>query len=247
MHVEPVRHTDDASLPLHGAPAYELHPHRGDWLRDLVFGLNDGLVTTLVFIMTVSGVAAHSSIIVLIALSEVAAGSVSMALGGYLSAKTVRELLQKRIATEAYEIEHEPEEERAELRAIYREKGLRGPLLDRVVGHLTADRRRWLRALMRDEHGVIEEEPPRPPWQQGLQIGAAFLLGGLVPTLAFLLPLPNPRVWAYAFTALVALVLGILKARYTIHGPLRSALEFLAIVTLGTLAGIALGALLHGA
>ena len=32
----------------------EQHPHKGDWLREIVFGLNDGLVTTLVFIMAVS-------------------------------------------------------------------------------------------------------------------------------------------------------------------------------------------------
>src|SRR5215470_3057740 len=90
----------------------EQHPHRGDWLREIVFGLNDGLVTTLVFIM---------------------------ALGGYLSARTARQVLDQRIATERLEIEQEPDEERAELRAIYRGKGFSGPLLDRVVGHLTAN------------------------------------------------------------------------------------------------------------
>src|SRR6476620_6068437 len=35
----------------------ELHPHGGDWLRDIVFGLNDGLVTKLVFLMAVSELA----------------------------------------------------------------------------------------------------------------------------------------------------------------------------------------------
>jgi hypothetical protein len=35
----------------------EKHPHRGDWLREIVSGLNDGLVTTLVFLMAVSEVA----------------------------------------------------------------------------------------------------------------------------------------------------------------------------------------------
>ncbi|MBA3947014.1 MAG: VIT1/CCC1 transporter family protein [Herpetosiphonaceae bacterium] len=57
----------------------EQHPHGGDWLRDIVFGLNDGLVTTLVFIMTVSSVAQPTSL-VLIALSEVVAGGISMTL-----------------------------------------------------------------------------------------------------------------------------------------------------------------------
>lgn len=225
-------------------PQEELHPHRGDWLRELVFGLNDGLVTTLVFLMTVSALA-QASTIVLIALGEVAAGGISMALGGYLSARTEHEVLDQRIATERWEIAHEPDEERAELRDIYRHKGLQGELLDRVVKQLTADEERWLRALVQDELGIVESAPIRPAWQQGGMIGVAFVVGGLIPTLAFLLSLPQPRLWAYGLTALVALGLGALKARYTGKGVVRSSLEFLVIVTVGTLAGVVLGILLH--
>src|SRR5437899_12281115 len=85
----------------------EQHPHRGDWLREIVFGLNDGLVTTLVFIMAVSELAPTR--LLLVVLGEVLAGGVSMALGGYLSARTARQILEQRIATARYEIEHEPE------------------------------------------------------------------------------------------------------------------------------------------
>jgi hypothetical protein len=80
----------------------EQHPHWGGWLREIVFDLNDGLVTTLVFIMVVSTVA--STHLVLIALCEIAAGCVSMALGGYLSARTAQELLTHQIETERYEM-----------------------------------------------------------------------------------------------------------------------------------------------
>jgi VIT1/CCC1 family predicted Fe2+/Mn2+ transporter len=222
----------------------ELHPHRGDWLRELVFGLNDGLVTTLVFIMTVSAVA-QASVVVLVALSEVAAGGISMALGGYLAAHTEREVLAKRIATERYEIEHEPGEERAELRAIYQEKGLHGDLLNRVVGYLTADQGRWHRAMVRDELGIVDEAASLAPWVQALCIGGAFVLGGLLPTLPFIIGLPVPRIWAFATAAVAAVVLGSLKARYTLKGPWRSALEFLAVVTIGTIAGILFGVLVH--
>jgi vacuolar iron transporter family protein len=221
----------------------EQHPHGGDWLREIVFGLNDGLVTTLVFIMTVSAVAGAGSL-VLIALSEIVAGGVSMALGGYLSAKTEHDILQQRIATERTEIADEPAEERAELRRIYYDKGLRGQLLERVVAQLTANDERWLNALLRDEHGVVEQDGA-PPWQQGLQIGIAFVVGGIIPALPFLVGLPDPRPIAYALTALTALALGALKARYTLKGPIRAALEFLAVVTGGAVAGIAIGALLH--
>ena len=144
---------------------HEQHPHGGNWLREIVFGLNDGLVTTLVFIMVVSGLASKQ--LILVVLGEVLAGGVSMALGGYLSARTEKQILDHRIETERYEIEHEPEEERAELREIYRNKGFTGPLLNRVVGHLTADEERWHRALVHDELGVVEEKAIHP-WKQGL-------------------------------------------------------------------------------
>jgi vacuolar iron transporter family protein len=65
--------------------------------------------------------------------------------------------LDQRIATERFEIEHEPEEERTELRAIYRDKGMSVSLLDRMVGHLTADRERWHRAKVHDELCVVED------------------------------------------------------------------------------------------
>src|SRR2546430_16417389 len=132
----------------------EQHPHRGDWLREIVFGLNDGLVTTLVFIMAVSEVAPGR--LLLVVLGEVLAGGISMALGGYLAARTAKQILDQRIATERFEIEHEPEEERAELRAIYPDKGFSGALLDRVVGHLTANDERWFRAMVHDELAAAE-------------------------------------------------------------------------------------------
>ncbi len=219
----------------------EQHPHGGDWLREIVFGMNDGLVTTLVFIMAVSG-AAPTHLIVIV-LGEVLAGGISMALGGYLSARTEQEILEYRIATELYEIEHEPDEERAELRAIYRRKGFQGPLLDRVVGYLTADEKRWHQAMIHDELGVIEDRSINP-WLRGLQIGLSFAIGGLIPTVPLLLSLPQARWWAYGLTALTAMSLGAVKARYTRKGPVRAGLEFLVIVTIGTAAGIGLGLLL---
>jgi VIT1/CCC1 family predicted Fe2+/Mn2+ transporter len=220
----------------------EQHPHRGDWLREIVFGLNDGLVTTLVFIMAVSEVA-HGRLL-LVVIGEVLAGGISMSLGGYLSARTAKQILDQRIATERYEIEHEPEEERAELVSIYHHKGFTGPLLQHVVDHLTANNERWHQAMVHDELGVVEDTHINP-WLEGAQVGLSFVLGGLIPTMPLLLSLPQAKWWAYGLTALTALALGAIKARYTRQGPVRAGIEFLVIVTLGTLAGVGLGLLLH--
>jgi VIT1/CCC1 family predicted Fe2+/Mn2+ transporter len=81
----------------------------------------------------------------------------------------------------------------------------------------------------------------------GLLIGAAFVFGGLIPVLPFLTPIPYPQAWAYGLTAVTALVFGGMKARYTLKGPVRSGVEFLIIVTVGTLAGVAAGLILRTA
>jgi vacuolar iron transporter family protein len=228
------------------ASEHEKHPHSGSWLREIVFGLNDGLVTTLVFVMAASLVTGTQVSLVLVIVSEIAAGGISMALGGFLSAETDRDLLAYRIATERNEIATEPEEERAELRAIYHRKGMSGNLLEHVVSHLTADHERWLSALIHDELGVVNADLASP-LRQGLQIGASFVLGGLIPALPALFGLAEPllQIVAFALTALTALVLGALKARYSLKSPVRNGLEFLAVVTVGTLAGAGIGLLLH--
>ena len=220
----------------------EQHPHTGEWLREIVFGLNDGLVTTLVFVMVVSNVA--SSHVVLIALGEVIAGGISMALGGYLSADTAVNIRDYRIATERLEIQNEPDEERAELRDIYHRKGFRGGLLDRVVDHLTEDEDRWLHAMVTDELGVVDESE-RHPVIQGILVGASFIGGGIIPVIPFLTTVPHPQAWAYILTAVTAILFGGLKAKYTLKSPMRSGLEFLIVVTLGSLAGVLAGAVLH--
>ncbi len=220
----------------------EQHPHGGDWLREIVFGLNDGLVTTLVFIVAVSTVTPTH--LIPIALGEMLAGGVSMGLGGYLSARTTVDVLEQRIATERLEIRSEPDEERAELRAIYQRKGLNGVLLDRVVEHLTATDERWLHSMMADELGLVDSPTERPSWVQGLMVGASFMIGAFVPIVPFALGVPAPQIVAYGLTALTAMVLGWIKARYTLKGPLRNSLELLAVITIGAVAGVAIGALI---
>jgi VIT1/CCC1 family predicted Fe2+/Mn2+ transporter len=222
---------------------HELHEHGGSWLREVVFGLSDGLVTTLVFVLAVSGFAPRQ--IVLVAIGELLAGGISMGLGGYLSARTERAILQRQIDVERFEIANEPDEEKAELRQIYLRKGVRGPLLDRLVHHLTADQERWLGAMIRDELGVVETSEELVPWVQGCLIGVSFVLGALVPILPFLAGAPVPQAWAYVLTVLTSLLLGAVKARYTPRGALYNGVEFLIITTVGALAGLGIGAALR--
>ena len=71
-------------------------------------------------------------------------------------------------------IRTEPDEERAELREIYRAKGLEGTLLEDVVADLTSTKERWLAAMIRDEHGIVTSERENP-LARGIRVGGAFV------------------------------------------------------------------------
>ena len=100
-------------------------------------------------------------------------------------------------------LRHEPEEERAELSAIYRNKGFSGPLLHHVVDYLTANQERWHRAMIHDELGVVEDTHINP-WSEGSRVGLSFVIGGLIPAIPVIFSLPHVQWWAYALTALTA-------------------------------------------
>lgn len=225
----------------------ERHPHGGNWLRDVVLGLNDGLVTTLVFVMTLSGVAGSRHTLIMTAIAELLAGGVSMAFGGFLAARADSEVRAARIETERQEIATEPEEERQELSAIYRGKGFRGQLLDAIVEHQTATPERWLAAMLHDEHGITGEDHASPA-VSGALVGLSFMAGAAVPILPFLFPLArlSAQVVAFALSAGAAIGLGALKSRHTLKTALRSGLEFFVLALIGAGLGVVIGQLMHG-
>lgn len=228
-------------------PHGEQHPHGGDWLRDVVLGLNDGLVTTLVFVMTLGGVTADRGLLVASALAELLAGGVSMAFGGFLAARADAEIRAARVATERHEIATEPDEERRELRTIYHHKGFSGELLDAIVAHQTATPERWLSAMLHDEHGMTEQRPRRP-LLSGLLVGFSFMVGAIVPILPYLFPIPPvlARGLSFLLTALAAMALGALKSRHTLKTALRSGLEFFIVAAIGAALGVVIGHVIHG-
>ena len=78
--------------------------------------------------------------------------------------------------------------------------------------------------MVHDELRVVEDTHINP-WLEGTQVGISFVVGGLIPTIPVIFSLPQARWWAYGLTALTALALGAVKARYTHQHPLWAGLE----------------------
>ena len=162
---------------------HERHPAGGSTIREVVFGANDGLISSLALVSGMAGATPNRSAILIAGLAGVVAGTVSMAIGAFVSTKSVREFQESEEQRERYEIEHVPELEREELAEIYRQKGFAGAELERVLDRLTENPERWLRVMMAEELGLAGEV--LNPYMAALVMGVAFALGGIVPVMSY--------------------------------------------------------------
>ena len=64
------------------------HPASGNFLRDIVFGANDGVVTAIGFLVGISGTMVNQSTVIIAGTLTIVAGAASMALGNYLAVKS---------------------------------------------------------------------------------------------------------------------------------------------------------------
>src|SRR5262249_57252681 len=115
------------------------------WNRDVILGMNDGVVTTIGFLAGVPGSIAQSRYILLAGMAEIVAGAISMALRAYLATKSQREFFHSEIEREKWEIEKMPEKEAQEIREIYGGMGFTRPEQDMIVNRVTANKELLLR------------------------------------------------------------------------------------------------------
>jgi VIT1/CCC1 family predicted Fe2+/Mn2+ transporter len=207
----------------------QVHATGGRSLRDLMLGLNDGLVASFAVTSGVAGAFASSDIVLMAGLAEMLGGAVSMSLAAFISARSQLEYYRSEIERERDEIRRWPERERDEIRQIYRHKGFAGPLLEQIVDHITSDPDRWRSVMMREELGFTESSFD-PPARSGLTVGAAYLFGAAVPVLpyAFIAPPDGVMVSAVA-TVLILFAVGAGKTVITARSWWRSGLESMAV------------------
>ena len=201
----------------------------GAAVRNLVFGANDGLVSTLSLVSGISGASSSSNVVVVAGLTGLIAGTISMAAGAFISVRSQREVYDQEIKKEAEEIDQHPEEERDELRAIYRSKGFTREEVEILVHRVTEDRERWLKTLAREELGLGEEKFESPYTAGGLA-GFSFAFGAVVPILPYVF-LGGLQGTLASIIASIAAAFGIgaLKSLVTGRRWLRSGVEMVII------------------
>ena len=216
---------------------------RSGWLRAAVLGANDGLVSTASLMVGVAASGAANSAIVTAGLAGVAAGSMAMAAGEYVSVSSQVDVERADRAVEARELAENPQGELAELTEIYAARGVPHPLARQVAVALhKADP---LEAHLRDELGHHETSAARPI-QASLASAASFLAGGLVPFLGLLAPTSTTRLVLIVLVTLCGLVVaGVLGAKAAGGRVLRPALRVLIGGALAMAITAAVGQIAH--
>ena len=200
-----------------GEPTHAAEPHLGDltsrlnWLRAGVLGANDGIVSVGGMVVLVAGATSSRGSLFTAGLAGLVAGTVSMALGEYVSVSSQRDAEAAQLAQEKRELEETPDEEFAELVAIYEAKGLTPKTAQLVAAELTAHD-----ALAAHLDAELNLDPDNfvNPIHAAAASAIAFSVGALLPLLAILLP---PEHWRVPLTVLVVLLAlagtGALSAR----------------------------------
>jgi vacuolar iron transporter family protein len=227
------------------APHEEKHFTAGEFVRDVVIGMSDGLTVPFALAAGLSGAMPETRLIVIGGLAEIAAGSIAMGLGGYLAARSDAEHYEQERVREAREVEEIPDEEAREVTRVFQSYGLSAEESTPIVDALRQRPEAWVDFMMRFELG-LEEPEPRRALTSAITIAGAYVAGGFIPLSPYMI-LANAwhGLLGSATVTLVALAgFGYAKGRFTGAQPLRSASQTTVIGALAATAAFVLAKLI---
>lgn len=180
------RHAEATTPVSAGAACEHKHySHRAPWLRALVLGANDGLVSIASLMLGVGAVDQNNvKTMVVGGLAGLVAGACSMAIGEFVSVFSQRDAEKADVEKERQEHAKGPEaraRELEELAQIYVDRGLSYFLAKQVAEELT--KVDPIRAHARDELGIDMDDYSNPT-QAAVASAVAFASGGSIPLLA---------------------------------------------------------------
>lgn len=155
-----------------------------NYVRDIVLGFNDGLVSVFAIVAGLVGAGFQAGGVLAAGLAATVAGALSMGIGEYLSTKSQAEYYDAERRLEREHIAKYPDLERQELGEYLAAKGIEGPMLEQLLDKLQADPDKFLDVMMREEFGTSPEMSRSALYASGV-IMVAFVAGALLSVLPF--------------------------------------------------------------
>jgi VIT1/CCC1 family predicted Fe2+/Mn2+ transporter len=210
-------------------------------IREVIFGMQDGLVTAATVGPAVAGATAASHTVLVAGLAAILGGTMSMSAGSFLGSRAERQIHETELAREAWEIQHKPAEEMAELIEIYRSEGYPYHEAVEMAERVATDKELWLKTMAEKELGLSRETMPSPA-KDALAMGSSYIVGGMLPLIPYFFGAGGLAILASILIAAVTLFgMGLFKGRVVRRNPLLSGLEITALGTAVAVAGYFLG------
>jgi len=211
-----------------------------DTMRDLVFGMEDALITNLGLVLGVAAAGVPNVDVLLAGFAAMFAGMVSMAAGDYLSTKSQREALEAQVEEEEEKLS-KPGAEFKAIKQLYRSAKLSDNDIRRFMNHLDTNKKMSLKVLAEEALGIVPEKFENPV-RGAVVIFFAYMIGSLFPVLPFLMQNTKlASVLALVGTALTLFAVGAYKTVVTKRNWAKSGLEMLVVALLAAVAGYVIG------
>lgn len=213
-------------------------------LPEVILGGQDGLVNVLGVILGVAAATSSNQIVIVAGLAATFAESISMAAVAYTSKIAEADYYQSEYEREKWEIDHVPEGEKEEIKAIYENFGFRGKVLDEVVDKITSDKKVWLEIMM-DQELKLEPIDRKQVLPLAIVVGVSALVGSFIPLTAyFFLPIKIATLISLVITAITLFAVGYYKAKKTLgRNLIRQGIEMMTIGMLSAIAGYLVGSI----
>lgn len=202
----------------------------GGFLRNVVYGFNDGLTANFGLVAGVVGATASQQhdTIVLAGVAGLIADALSMGASGYLAAQSEREVYQHEIAMERTEVELMPEVERDELALIYEAKGMERDAARVLATEVMADPKRMLDEQVQEELKIGGQTGS--PFREGWITGLATAIGALIPVFPFFVTRGTEAIiFAFAIAMLSHFLVGAARSVFTGRGLFRSGFDMFVV------------------
>lgn len=212
-------------------------PHIGEtrqYWRDIILGVNDGLVSIFLLVVGVVGGGLDSGPVLLTALAGALAGAISMAAGEYLATKSQDQVLEAELRLERVHIRDHRQQELDQLREMFGDMGLLEEDVGMVVAAFDRSDDAILNAMKALEFGFVESER-RSPYRAMFASGLLFLVGSLPSIIPFVVfaSVNVALAWATVLALGGLFVVGVIKARVAKNSWLTSGLENMVIAGIG--------------
>lgn len=198
-------------------------------IREVVFGGQDGLISTAALVAGIAATTAQSRTVLLAGALAAVAGALSMSVGSYLSTRAQRHVFEAELASEQREIAEKPGEEMAELLAALTARGLSRQDAAEVMRRVSAHPRLMLDLLGTFELGLVPGNLGSP-LRDALVIGGAFVAGAAVPLGPFVVLEVTPGLLTATLLTLGALfTLGAVKGYFSKRSLIGSGFEVMLL------------------